>query len=182
MTSSDERKCLKCEFSAPVSEWKVFPEHSANNKLCYECRYMHCKVCDYSGRVRTWRYEEDGVSGMRCPSCIDGTYINCSRCEFAGPLREWTIKPDGNPTKWCNKCLERSRTKPMLRSDEAIQARNDRVKDRYKNDEVYRNTKNDAAKLRNSVLVSCPDCNKEMQPASFVGHIKNRSCKGKPAK
>jgi hypothetical protein len=156
MTSSDERKCLKCEFSAPVSEWKVFPAGSCDNKLCSECRYRYCKVCHYDGRVRTWRYEEDGVSGMRCPSCVDGTFRNCSRCEFAGPLREWTIKPDGTPTKWCNRCLERSRTKPMLRSDEAIQARKD----------------------RNSVLVSCPDCNKEMQTASLRAHLKYKACKG----
>ena len=92
MTSSDERKCLKCEFSAPVSDWKVYPEYHPHNILCYECRYMHCKVCEYSGRVSTWRYEENGVSGKRCPSCADGTYRKCTNCDFAVPLRDRKIK------------------------------------------------------------------------------------------
>ena len=114
MTSSDERKCRNCEFTAPVSEWKVWEEGHPHNVLCYECRYMRCNVCKYSGRVRTWRYEEDGVSGKRCPSCVDGTFLKCSRCEFAGPRREWTIKKGGVPTKWCNNCLERSRAQQRI--------------------------------------------------------------------
>ncbi len=52
---------------------------------------------------------------------------------------------------------------------------------RYKNDEVLRTKRNDTARLRNSVLGTCPDCKEEMQPASLHGHLKNRSCKGKPA-
>ena len=34
--------------------------------------------------------------------------------------------------------------------------------------------------MKNSVLVTCPDCMKEMQPAGLKAHIKHRSCKGKP--
>ena len=37
------------------------------------------------------------------------------------------------------------------------------------------------ARVKNSVLVTCPDCMKEMQPAGLKAHIKYRSCKGKPA-
>ena len=76
MTSSEERKCIICEFSAPVGKWKVFPEGHPHNVVCYECRYMFCKVCKYSdGRVRTWRIEVDGVPGLRCPKCADGTFL-----------------------------------------------------------------------------------------------------------
>jgi hypothetical protein len=115
MTSSEEKKCRICEFTAPVSDWKVYPEqYDPRNILCVECRYQYCKVCKYDGRVSTWRYEEDGVSGKRCPSCADGTFRKCTKCEFAGPLRDWAFKKNGAPTNYCNRCLGRSRAKEKI--------------------------------------------------------------------
>ena len=72
---------------------------------------MYCKICKYDGRVSTWRYEENGVSGRRCPSCADGTFRKCTRCDFAGPLRDWKFQPTGAPTKWCYKCLDWAKKK-----------------------------------------------------------------------
>ncbi len=37
-------------------------------------------------------------------------------------------------------------------------------------------------RVLNSVLVTCPDCMKEMQPRSLKEHIKYNRCKGKPVK
>ena len=108
MASSDERKCIECVFSAPVSDWKVWPQGDCNNVLCFECRIMFCKVCKYSGRVRTFRYEEDGVSGFRCPKCTDPTLRKCGRelCSFFAPLKDWKIKAGGVPGKWCEHCCD----------------------------------------------------------------------------
>ena len=110
MASSDERKCIKCDFSAPVSDWKVWPEGHPFNKYCYDCRTMQCKVCDYSGQVRVWRIEVDGVSSLRCLKCTGVEFNKCTSCDFEGPLSEWKMKK-GVPTKWCNRCLEWARKK-----------------------------------------------------------------------
>ncbi len=198
MASSDERKCRNCEFSAPVSDWKVYPDqYDSRNILCYECLYMHCKVCDYSGRVSTWRYEEDGVSGKRCPSCADGTYRKCTRCDNAAPLREWTLKPDGTPTKWCTRCLDWARKKDKKIRDEKRETHMSNIEAHHKakwegvvavNADACQKTyekfcikegidfvKRDATRERRDVrreenYTKCPDCHKPMQKNSIAKH------------
>jgi hypothetical protein len=158
MTSSEERKCKKCEFSAPVSDWKVFPEYHPFNVLCYECREMSCKVCKYSGRVRTWRYEGGGVTGKRCPLCADPTLRKCTRCEFTEPLANWKIKKDGVPGKYCEYCC-------------AAQQRRQNAKD-----EEEKAFDNERSRLRNGVMVKCSKCNREVQVSYLKKHLKSKRC------
>jgi hypothetical protein len=180
MTSSDERKCIKCDFSAPVSDWKVWPQGHRHNVLCYECRYMMCKVCKFfDGRVWQWRYEEDGVSGFRCPKCTHPDLRKCGRefCSFWAPLKDWKIKAGGVPGKWCERCCDIAAKKSV------------RVKERKQTDDdyekppprIFTEAQRENARVRNTVMVTCPDCKKEMQSRSLKVHSKYRSCKGKPA-
>ncbi len=161
MTSSEQRKCVKCEFTVPVSEWKNFRDGS-RNPLCGECSYMGCRVCKYTARVREWRIEIDGVSSLRCLKCTGVEFNKCTRCEFEGPLSEWKMKK-GVPTKWCNRCLEWARQKEANKSDEV------------KEDDKVRN------QSRNSVKVKCPNCNKELQAGGLRQHLNNNRCKNIPA-
>ncbi len=206
MTSSEEKKCLNCEFTAPVTDWKVFEEGHPFNVLCYECRAMYCKVCKYSGRVSTWRYEENGVSGKRCPSCADGTYRKCTRCDNAGPLREWTFKPDGTPTTWCTRCLDWARKKDKKIRDEKRETHMSNIEARHKakwegvvvsDNNVWKKAsekcqleagidfvKRDAIQARQSErraknYSECPDCHKPLYIKSISGH-QAKACKARP--
>ena len=180
MTSSEDKKCAnhRCDFTAPLAYWPVLKDGSLY-LLCKDCRYMNCKVCNYSERVSTWRTEVDGIISYRCLNCTGVESNKCIRCEWEGPLKDWTIVK-GKPNKWCWKCCEWARKKSANLSVEVKTEANTRQTDKYKNDEAYRTRRLESAKMRNSVLVACPDCKKEMQPASLKKHLETRACKGKP--
>jgi hypothetical protein len=197
MASSDERKCLRCEFSAPVSDWKIWPEGHCNNRLCFECRCMYCKTCKFGdGRVRQWRYEEDGVPGFRCPKCTHPDLRKCGRefCSFWAPPKDWKINAKGETSKWCEHCLDVSRKK------------GERVKERKKEQlngtfvpieygewegKLWANKKYEdfCDKLATScdieerkevgrakLYIKCPGCNKELLKTSLSRH-QAKSCK-----
>jgi hypothetical protein len=153
MTSSDEQKCLRCEFSAPVGEWKNFRD-GRRNPLCPECSYMYCGVCKFvDGRVWQWRYEENGVSGFRCPKCNDPTLRKCGRewCGFWAPLKDWKIKADGVPGKWCERCCEVGRKRDKKVRDEKRESHMSNLEEDHK------------SKWNGKALVGGDECRKKYE-------------------
>jgi hypothetical protein len=207
MTSSEEnRKCRTCEFTAPVIDWKVYPEGDPFNVICYECRCMQCKVCKYSAPVSTWRIEIDGVKSLRCFKCADGgEFRKCTRCDKEEPLRDWKILR-GVPTKWCERCRAWSQKKeqkikeqkredsiafyehqhgPMLKhygGGSCGPETSRRLYVEYCIREGIDHVKRDAIierqqAARNKNYSKCPDCHKPMQITSIEKH-QAKACKG----
>ena len=84
----------------------------------------------------------------------------CGRefCTFKAPLSEWKIKAGGVPGKCCEKCCAVFKKKATNKSDES------KATDRE----------------RQTALVKCPHCNKDLQAGGLKRHIKN-NCRVKPA-
>ncbi len=143
------KKCLHCEFEAPVEEWKIMA---------------------------------NGKPKILCAAC---TIKSCTRCSFKAPMKTWELNPNGETYKFCEKCRLWYRNQYKDKTDEIRQADNERnnkwKREKYANDEAYRNTQIENVKLVRCVMVRCPDCNKEMQPTSLRVHLKYKSCKGKPS-
>ena len=138
-----------------------------------------CRDCDFKAPVEEWEFV---IEGRRNILCVECSFRYCARewCSFKAPLKTWKIKSRGVPGKWCERCCDVARQRQLNKSEEVKE--DDKARDKARcSTEAFREKANEKGRLRNSVLVTCPDCKKEMQPGSLPKHLNHRRCKGKPA-
>ncbi len=116
-----------------------------------------CRVCDFKAPIEEW---EIVTEGRRKVLFVECSFRYCTRewCSFKAPLKTWKIKAGGVLGKWCERCCEVAKTRKLNKSDEV------------KEDDYKRN------QSRKSVMVKCPNCNKEIQTVYMSKHLRTKSC------
>jgi hypothetical protein len=174
----DIQKCLTCKFEAPIMDWMIL-KNGKIKTVCEPCTIKQCRTCTNQRQVKLWERKEDGQLYDTCLDCRFDR-VKCSKCLFKGLREEWKRKPDGSLYKLCPGCCEMFRDAHHNTSDADRLYKNERLKDRYHNDEVYRNKKQEISKTYRNDKVNCPVCNKEMLSTSLAKHLKYKSCKVPP--
>jgi hypothetical protein len=102
--------------------------------------------------------------------------VQCSRCVLVEPLSFWAVKKNGEPFKMCLRCREKRReylvTYPIGYLESQLLIANER----YRTDELYRNTKRANASALSKTPVVCSGCGKGYTYGSLLPHSK--TCKG----
>ena len=102
--------------------------------------------------------------------------VQCSRCVLVEPLSFWAVKKNGEPFKMCLQCRENRRvyyvTYPVAYLEKQLLTANEK----YRTDELYRNTKRANASALSKTSVVCSGCGKGYTYGSLRQHTK--TCKG----
>ena len=102
--------------------------------------------------------------------------VKCSRCILVEPLSFWAVGEKGKPFKMCLKCREKRREYVVIYPSGYYEKQLLIANERYKTDELYRNTKRANASALSKSPVVCSGCGKGYTYGSLLPHSK--TCKG----
>ncbi len=102
--------------------------------------------------------------------------VKCARCVLVEPLSYWAVRKNGKPFKNCARCREKLRENSFNFSADYLERRLLIANEKYKTDELYRNTKRANASALSKSSVVCSGCGRGYTYGSLGPHTK--TCKG----
>ncbi len=85
MSETGNRKCTRCTFTAPLSDWEV-SQHGRKFNLCLKCREYHNNYCKSNLKTKmknleyqNWKYRTDEVFRNNILN-KEVIYVLCDAC------------------------------------------------------------------------------------------------------